>query len=198
MVRGRKTLTPAEQIEALRQRRVELAKRRDEASRRRDEAERALRELPGARQEAMRAPERGADAEVPSGAELQATVAEAKERIEAIKAEEGATTAAEHVVVDSTLGFVEEPDLQALKEAGAALERAVESVRAAEIKVRAAMTERSIVRLAYIRRGEDPPPELLPADFASLALELEEARRIITRHERAIRGSSQLYADTAA
>jgi hypothetical protein len=190
MVRWRKTLTPAEQIEALRQRRVELAKRHDEVSRR--------RELPDARQEAMRAQERGADAEVPSGAELQATVAEARERIEAIKAEEGATTAAEHVVVDSNLGFVEEPDLQALKEAGAALERAAESVRAAETKVRAAMTERSIVRLAYIRRGEDPPPELPPADFASLALELEEARRIITRHERAIRGSSQLYADTAA
>ena len=198
MVRGRKTLTPAEQIEALRERRVELARRRDDASHRRDEAERALRELPDARQEAMRAEERGADAEVPSGAELQATVAEAKERIEAIKAEEGATTAAEHVVVDSNLGFVEEPDLQALKEAGAALERAAESVRAAETKVRAAMTERSIVRLAHIRRGEDPPPELLPADFASLALELEEARRIIARHERAIRGSSQLYADTAA
>ena len=77
--------------------------------------------------------------------------------------------------------------MQAQADAGAALERAAEAVRASEAKVRAAMAERSTVRLAYIRCSLDPPPEMLASDFAAPLSALNEARRVIGRHEQAMR-----------
>ena len=57
----------------------------------------------------------------------------------------------------------------------------------AEAEVRAAMAERGIVRRAYIRCNLDPPPEMLPSDFAAPLSTLNEARRVLGRHEQAMR-----------
>jgi hypothetical protein len=190
--------TPLDRLEEVRQRRVALAHQSDEWSRRRTEAEQALSELPDRRREAMAAEALGQDAEVPSGAGLQATIAEAIERLEAIRSAERELTADEHAIIDANLGFFEARDVQAQGEAGAALERAAESVKAAEAEARAAMAERSTVRRAYIRLGLDPPPEMLASDLAAPLLELNKARQILGQHERAMRNYQQRRATAEA
>lgn len=174
-------------LEQIRLKRLAFEHRRGEVESERTAAEQALAALPDLRQQALRAQERGEEAEVPSGEGLQAAISLAVERLAAIKVEEQKLTEEAHEIVDRHLGYFEERDRQAQGEAGAALEQAAESIRASERKVRAAMAARGIVRLACIRAHLDPPPEMLPSDLLVGVLELEKARHTIARHESAIR-----------
>ena len=159
---------------------AELAHKREQWERKRTEAERALQELPDRRRQAM-----DADAEqLPSGEGLQATVAEAKERIDYFRdVAARKLDAEEHAIVDADLAFFDRLDVEAIQKAGAALEQAAEGITTAEGAIRAARGTHSTVRLARIRRGEGPPQEMLAVDFASAVLEINEARRVMGRYE---------------
>jgi len=176
MARGRKTPTPLDRLEAIRQRRLELAHKRDQWERKRTEAERALTELPDRRREAM-----DADAEqLPSGEGLQATVNEAKERIDYFRdVAERRLDAEEHAVIDASCGFFDELAEKASQEAEQELQKAVESAQAAQRAIRAAVDAWGTVRRSRLRNGRDGFGQMLPADFAGVTRELEAAQRLI-------------------
>jgi len=143
MPRGRKAPTPLDALEEVRQRRLELAHKREQWERKRTEAERALQELPDRRRETM-----DANAEqLPSGEGLQATVAEAKERIDYFRGVAARKLdAEEHAIVDADLAFFDRLDVEAIQKAGAALEQAAEGITTAGGAIRAARNTHSTVR----------------------------------------------------
>jgi hypothetical protein len=193
MARARKAPTSLDALEEIRQRRLALAHKRDEWARKRGEAERELSTLPDRRSAAMRAQARGEEAEVPEGGHLRAIVAEAIERDAAIRREEHDLTAEEHSIIDANLPFFDRLDVEAIQKAGAAIEQAAQGIRTAEAAIRAARGTHSTVRLARIRRGENPPQEMLPSDFAGAGLELNEARRVMGRYEQIMLGYQERH-----
>jgi len=118
--------------------------------------------------------------ELPSdGAQLQGIISEAMERDAAFRVEEQGLTAERNAIVDANIADFDKLAEQASREAEQELQRAVEATHTAQRAIRAAVNAWGTVKRSRIRSGRDTLPEMLPADFAGVARELEQAGWLI-------------------